>query len=277
MPKHFLSFHTVFILNENIKWMEEFIIYYRNLGFDHFYLYDNEGSTGYSSTKTSNKYGFPIKNIPDEQNKKDLDYILNKYGNFITYTKWQPKDSGGNIIYRQDDSIIDCITHQGKYNEWIAFLDFDEFIFSVKNINLVEYLKSLDESVSCVKITQKKFLDRFLTKQKLITQEFQCINNLDIGVEWGPKNIIRCKDYISINYIHSINVKNKTIVPDKDILRFNHYNLNKKQIKWMKEEYYKNNDAFYFNLDGEGSGNGSGNGNSIDNGMIRYKEIFNCF
>ena len=29
--KYYLTFHIVFILNENIKWLEEFLIYYINV------------------------------------------------------------------------------------------------------------------------------------------------------------------------------------------------------------------------------------------------------
>ena len=36
---NYLSIHTVFILNENINWLEEFIIYHLHLGVSHFYLY----------------------------------------------------------------------------------------------------------------------------------------------------------------------------------------------------------------------------------------------
>jgi len=49
--KYNLSFHVIFIMNENIKWLEEFILYHSNLGFEHFYLYDNQGSTGGDGTK----------------------------------------------------------------------------------------------------------------------------------------------------------------------------------------------------------------------------------
>lgn len=260
MSKYYLSFHTVFVLNENIRWLEEFIIYYRNIGFDHFYLYDNEGSIGFGSTTKYNKYGFPISHKATEEDKKQLQYILEKYGDYITYTIWQPKDSAGNIIYRQDDSIIDCMNHQGKDNEWIACLDLDEYVYSVKNVNIADYLKSLDESVSCVKITQKKFLDRFLSKERFITQEFQCINGLNIGTEWGPKNIVRCKDFIFLKHIHEIDVKNEIIVADKEIIRFNHYNINDKQLKWMNEDFYKT--VIPYKIDGN------------DEGMAKYKDLF---
>jgi hypothetical protein len=254
--KHYLSFHTVFVLNENIKWLEEFIIYYKNIGFDHFYLYHNEGSIGRNkSTMTSNKYGFPIKGISGEDDTVELQRILSKYGSYITYTLWQPKVKG-NIVYGYNESVYDCIKKYGSDNEWIAFLDLDEFIYSVNNINIPDYLRSLDAKVSSVMIYQKKFLDRFLTDKKLITQEYRCINNLDTS-KWAPKHIARCKDIISIIDMHSIRVKNQIIKPDMNMIRFNHYNLNDYVLKYMKGIYKTNTD---FKIDNE------------DPGMSRYKD-----
>ena len=260
--KHYLAFHTVFILNENIKWLEEFIIYYKHIGFDHFYLYDNEGSNGGDGTQTHNKYNFPITTTSTDQNQLDLQTILTKYNDCITYIKWQPKYNDI-IIYGQTESMNDCLTKYGCDNEWIAFFDLDEFIYSAiyKSVfNLSNYLMSLDSIISCVKLTQKKFLDRFLTTERFITQEFKCISENTIDTtDWAPKNIVRCKDVIRVSYIHEIVVKKETYTPHINILRFNHYNFNKKQSEWMKG-YYKTDDEFI--LDSE------------DYGMKQYTHLF---
>ena len=259
--KHYLAFHTVFILNENIKWLEEFIIYYKHIGFEHFYLYDNEGSNGGDGTQTHNKYNFPINTTSTLQNQLDLQTILQKYNDCITYIKWQPKYNDI-IIYAQTQSMNDCLAKYGHDNEWIAFFDLDEFIYSAtyNNFNLSNYLKSLDITISCVKLTQKKFLDRFLSTEKCITQEFKCISedNLDTS-HWAPKNIVRCKDVVYVSYIHDIVVKTQTYTPDIHILRFNHYNFNQKQSEWMKGYYNRDSD---FILDSE------------DCGMKQYAHLF---
>jgi hypothetical protein len=259
MKKYYLSFHTVFTLNENIKWLEEFIIYYKHIGFTHFYLYHNEGSSGCCGSERQNKYGFPINTTSNDEDKQLLSKILLKYKDDITYILWQPKKNDI-IVYGQNESVMDCITKYGCDNEWIAFFDLDEFIYSEKNIDLPCYLKSLDRNISCVKLIQKKFIDRFLSNGNLITQDFRCINNLVIDTHWGAKNIVRCEDCISTEIIHYFNVKYNTITPDVDILRFNHYNLNNKQLNWMKS---------YFNSDSEFKIDG------IDDGMKRYNNIFN--
>jgi hypothetical protein len=260
MKKYYLSFHTIFTLNENIKWLEEFIIYYIHIGFEHFYLYHNEGSNGDDGSETLNKYGFPITTTSTEEDKNLLYKILLKYKDFITYILWQPRNNDNVIVFNQRGGVLDCITKYGMDNEWISFFDLDEFIFSVNNINLPNYLRSLERNISCVKLIQKKFIDRFLINGDLVTQDFRCINELKIGTDWGPKNIIRCEDYLSINNIHSMIVKYNSITPDINTLRFNHYNLNNSQLTWMKWFYNSNND---FKIDG------------IDNGMSRYIELFN--
>ena len=44
---------------ENINFLEEFIIYNLHIGFDHFYLYDNENSTNFENyVKNKNLYQF---------------------------------------------------------------------------------------------------------------------------------------------------------------------------------------------------------------------------
>lgn len=248
---YFLTLHTVFILNENIAWLEEYIQYYINLGVEHFYFYDNSGS---ATTKKRNKYGFEIvENIDVDINTT----ILEKYKTFITYIVWQPKNSRGEIIYGQIESVKDCLKRYGATSEWIAFLDLDEFIFSEKNINLVDYLKNVKD-ISCIKLTQKKFLDRHLTNKKLITQEFSCIDNFKIGTEWAPKNIVKPRDFKSAKNIHTMFFKKKILVPSSDLLRFNHYNVNEKQFRFIKSFYGKNLTL-----------------NGLDEGMKRYESLFN--
>ena len=117
----------------------------------------------------------------------------------------------------------------------------------------------INKNISRIILIQKKFLDRFLSKERYITQDFSCINNLKIGTEWAPKNIIRCRDFIGLSNIHNINTKNNTIVAGIDTLRFNHYNVNDKQLAWMKG-FYNRSSPFTIT--------------DIDDGMKRYKNLF---
>ena len=54
-----IAIHTVFILKENILFLEEWINYHILLGFNKFYLYDNSGSqsgNGLGSNSKINRY-----------------------------------------------------------------------------------------------------------------------------------------------------------------------------------------------------------------------------
>jgi hypothetical protein len=64
---------------------------------------------------------------------------------------------------------------------------------------------------------------------------------------------------LSLENIHNIKTKNEIVLPDSDILRFNHYNVSDVCTKWMKEFY---NSPIEFSINGN------------DDGMKRYKHIF---
>jgi hypothetical protein len=230
-----IGLHTVFIANENVKWLDEYIQYHVFIGVTHFFLYDNTGSVGRNgSTTENNKYGFKIEDLDQDL----LTCILEKYKDIVTYIKWQPK-IGPNIVYGQVDSIYDCMSKYRESVDWMCFVDLDEFIVvndSLEKDSLQLFLSTLEPHIGGLKMTQKKFVDRFLTKEKLVTQEFACINGLDTRY-WAPKYIIRSRDFRSLKDIHNFNIRNKMLRPYEKTLRFNHYNLNDTLIKWYYKTY----------------------------------------
>jgi len=282
MTKYLLSFQTVFRLNENIKWLEEFLIYYIHIGFDHFYLYDNDGSISdftqlgqpASSSFGTNKRGDKIVNAQQAEDKRLLDKIMKKYPGKITYTKWQPLDQNNNITYGQDYATMDFIKKYSHETEWVALMDLDEFLFSENDINIRDYFQNLPSTVSCVFLGQKPFINRFNTNQPLVSQDFRCGSYVHPG-GGGSKNIVRTSDFVdlqtlrSINsaefemdrvlknqqlvdidrtwhlHIHNIAVTNEKIQPDQKDLRFHHCNV-------------KDENALH----------------DIDDGMKRYKFLF---
>lgn len=257
IKKYLLSFHTIFILSENIRWLEEFLIYYTHIGFDHFYLYDNEGSTGGDGTTTHNKYGIyaPTKSTQEQQDM--FARILEKYSSIITYVKWQPRDDNGNITYSQMEGVRHFIHTYGHETEWVALMDLDEFLYSPADMNIRQYLKDLSLTVSNIVISQEKFIDRYDIIGTYVTQNFRCVHGITIGFEISPKNILRIDDFISSNNIHYFKVKYNTVYLEKQILRFNHYNGNAKQLKELSA-------LLQIDL----------TLNSTDNGMARYAHLF---
>jgi hypothetical protein len=266
-----LNIQTVLIIKENIPFLREWIIYHLNLGFDKIYLYDNTGSIGYdSSTNKNNKYNFNFNEIIEKNEddiQEELNSIINDFKDNIIYVKWQPKDKDGNIIYGQDESIVHYVNNlpQSEINNekvftYTAFIDVDEFIFSPDNINLNNFIKEkYNEGVNRLIIQQKKFIDRFCGGNKKIIDMHNTIENIDT-THWAPKNIVNNKylDTTKISTIHVIEVKEgKTLTLPQNILRFNHYNINNKQINWMKTYFNRNTDFE----------------SGMDNSMSRYKNI----
>ena len=235
--KYFLSFHTIFILNENIQWLEEFLIYYKHIGFDHFYLYDNEGSTGgANNTAKQSRWGYEASTINSEEDKAKLAKVMNKYGDMITYVKWQPKNEQGEITYGQVEGLRHFIQTYGHETTWIAFMDLDEFLFSPSNIDIIQYFKALPQTVSNVRLSLKIFADRHEILGPYCTQDFRCIEGVSMTYSTGCKNIVRTDDFITTYNIHNtFEFKQESIDVDKNMLRFNHYNGNSKQLKCLKD------------------------------------------
>ena len=246
-----LYIHTVFLLKENIPFLREWIIYHLNLGFSKIYLYDNTGSVGRNgSNKTTNKYNFnfdEIITLTDKQIDNELQDILTTYKDNLIYIKWQPKNEAGDIVYGFSDSVIDY-TKRVKDNGVIytAFIDIDEFIFSSNNINLLDFvIEQYRNNINKIIIKQKKFTDRFCNSKKVI-DIVDTIDNIDTS-DWACKQIINnksinIKEVVNMHNIGILNGDTKTI--DIDTLRFNHYNVNAKQIEWMKNFYKMDNFNF---------------------------------
>ena len=90
----------------------------------------------------------------------------------ITYVKWQPRNEKGEIIYGQEDGVRHFMQNYGKETEWVALMDLDEFLFSEQDVDIADFFRNQPRNISCVKIVQKKFVDRFLSDKEFITQDF---------------------------------------------------------------------------------------------------------
>ncbi len=259
-----LGIHTVFLARENIAYLKEWIIYHALLGVQHFYLYDNTGSIGRDgSNSTTNKYGInffePTKDFTDADIADQVEKIIADVSVDATLIKWQPRDRHGRIYYGYNESVFHCIETSGQQTEWMAFIDVDEFLFSPSGIDIRDELSNLRRS-ECNRliILQKKFLDRFLSPSKYVTDIYDCIEGVDTSA-WAPKNIVHVDDLIpgALESMHSMPVRGTTLTAETTAIRFNHYNVNPAQLQWMKGFYQTTAE---FKLDGR------------DDGMKRYQQ-----
>ena len=261
---HSLSVHTVFLARENIAYLKEWIVYHALLGVQHFYLYDNTGSIGRDgSNSTTNKYGIdffePTKHMTDADIADQVDKIIADTSVDVTLIKWQPRDAHGRIYYGYNESVYHCIGTYGHQAEWMAFIDADEFLFSPTDIDLAEELNNLRRA-GCNRliILQKKFLDRFLSAGKYVTDIYDCIDGIDTSA-WAPKNIVHVDslNLRALESMHNMPVRGGTSTAETSAIRFNHYNVNPAQLVWMKRFYRTDAE---FKIDAR------------DEGMKRYQE-----
>ena len=220
--------HTVYIPRENLRFLEEWIQYHLLLGAEYFYLYDNTGSTfidlGNSIAITGkNKYGVPIDFSLTDAEVEDIEAeIFRKYP--VQKIKWQPRQDGKIVL----DQPAACDHFAETYSaDWCAFIDIDEFLCSPFKID--ELLEG-----SAVRICQKKFEDRHDYRTALeITKSFS-INTQ----RWASKLIVKMQDYvIGGESIHSLNTRTPPVSLALDVLRFNHYNHNRRGHEWLLENY----------------------------------------
>ena len=90
--------------NENL-YIREFIDYYKNLGYNHIYLYDNNDIN-------DEKFDDVIK-----------DEIDNGFVSLIDYRGYR-----GIHIYPQLDAYRDCYEKNNKKYDWLSFFDIDEYL-----------------------------------------------------------------------------------------------------------------------------------------------------
>jgi hypothetical protein len=247
------AIQTVFLARENILFLEEWMSYHYSIGCRQFYMYDNSGSVTLDLNNSVqvnglNKYGINIieitKNLSNEDIEKLMTKLFEKYP--VTYIRWEPKDSKGNIQYNQTDAIIDCINKFKDKEDWITFIDIDEFIVLKKGLTMLNILNLCKENdIGKIVLFQKKYRDRFLeymehepkTKKFLVKKISRCTPNYNTST-WAYKNIMNPKNVSRIENIHFMYTNLKTLKAQPELLRFNHYNVNDKQLEWMKQNLH---------------------------------------
>lgn len=243
---HFLTLMTVCILDENVRWLEEFLAYHVAVGFDHVYLYDNTGSAGchcvdaagdaYEASGDAydrNKYGFAV----EAYGAAAYEAVAARYPGRVTRVPWAPLDEHGDVTYGQNEALRDYVDRFGGDATWCCFTDLDEYVFSPSGRDLRADLRvAADDGVSCVRLNQKKFRDRFeLPRHAAVTQCFDCLD-YDFAQRAAPtshKNIVFLSHYRGLKNVHEVYVDGDTRTAPPDEWRFNHYNANVSQLTWM--------------------------------------------
>ena len=189
------------------SYLEEFIIYNHVIGVEHFYIYDNESK------------------IPIKDRLKD-----NYFKNICTIIDFPGK-------VQQLNAYNDCLKKYGFENEWLIFIDGDEFILPKKHNNITDFLREHDDA-QAIGINWVFFGSSFHEKKQkgFLIDKYRYSE----GIQNKHVKTI-CKPEFTINFLidpHTVIIKdkNKYMDPYKniisppfnennttDIIQINHY------------------------------------------------------
>lgn len=237
---------TVFIMRENILFLEEWLDYHWMIGFRHFYLFDN--SKVQKKVSPDNKYL-----IPGKRNKHGIDYkrsillsveemekiwrlILQKYGKAIYYNEWSPVDiSTGKIVFDQLGALNYFNKHvcDKAVVDWIACIDMDEYIY-VKDNDIKEYFKNIGYWISSVTIQQISFENRFMYPDKYVIEITGSLENHDLFYHFVDRKYIYRAGTADRLGIHTWEGRGISYMErDRERLGYMHYN--RKELKKKRE------------------------------------------
>ena len=254
-----LAIHTVFILKENILFLEEWIDYHMALGFNRFYLYDNskveipgcskrtpDEKRHLVNGKQINKYGTNYNKIVNMTNAEMNNFVkrlLDKY-KCIKIIDWSPRDRNNKITYEQVKAHNHCLRLLKKDGiDWCASIDMDEYIVIRNYDNIETYLRLLSNQASTrqrrtlanVALGQIRFDSRFNNLGKAVTS----IEKSELRLHprgSSNKNIFRVKATYSIN-VHGwkgLGRGTVTYKPAVTEICFNHYKLDHRRYRRIR-------------------------------------------
>ena len=256
-----IAIHTVFILKENILFLEEWINYHMLLGFNKFYLYDNSKINkikGFDEKNKNikpgkvNKYNInydKIVNMNDKQMNDYVEKLCDKY-KCIEIIEWSPMDNKGNTLYNQKEAHNHCLKKlKIDKVDWCASIDMDEYITITNFDNISKYISSLSPSIQNIRMGQILFDSRFNNLDKLVTEITDSYTNR-INRGDGNKNIFNVESTIKVD-VHSVTTNGgncKHHVPAVTEIWFNHYKLNMgnnyKHVNNIHQNIKMNKDTF---------------------------------
>lgn len=132
------------MIKNDQEYISEWLDHHRELGVDHFYLYDNESTPRYENlgedvTITYWDENYYFEPIPPKFNPKyyNLETMANADYTELTTTHWPNSPERHS---KQFKAYQHCLNEYGDKHEWIAFIDSDEFINILEGYTLKEVL-----------------------------------------------------------------------------------------------------------------------------------------
>ena len=166
--------------NENL-YIREWVEYYKNLGINKIFLYDNNDLNGERFEEVINDYvtsGFVT--------------ILNWRGKVKTTKNYKEQMNGTTL---QGQTYNNCYYNNFKNYDWIAFFDIDEFLsIDYKYNDIFEFLSDFND-YDGIKVQWRMFGDngQLYYENKPVIERF--LSNNNFKRDRTVKSIIKCRDY----------------------------------------------------------------------------------
>lgn len=193
----------VAIARDEKPFIDEWLLYHRFIGADHFFVYDDDPT--------------PC-----------LQKFLQPHAKYTTLIQWyNPKFQRNQQIEAYRDALR---SHLADYH-WVAFIDVDEFIVLEKHKNLKEFLASLN-NISAVSLNWRRFghNGHYEDPRGLVTSELTrrllrpCSNR--------SKCITQCDAIANIANVHHCELKPEHSSTTANTAHINHY-MCRSFTKWM--------------------------------------------
>ena len=270
---------TVFILKENILFLEEWIEHHLSLGVDHIVLYDNSKTQKshdwevyppgfeFEGNKV-NRQGIDYASIvsprmSDEQIKDEFSRITEQYAGKLTVIEWARRNEDGVICYFQEEAIKDFIYRYRTVYDYGITIDIDEFLISDCGILVPDLITHMEvRNISSGRISQRRFLYRFSSLDTKVREIPFCLKeDLEVPETSACKTIFRMSLFhafdepLVVHYVSTI-LRNADL--DPKVMRLHHYHwpafrgkeslksLNDEERLYLHERFAEDRSAFKY-------------------------------
>ena len=230
-----IALMTVFILQENILFMEEWLDHHVKMGVDHFFLYDN------SKVQKRNPAPYEKRVVPGKVNKhgrsfdtlisaaeaqERLSHLLKQYHGTVTVVPWERKGDDGLIGMYQNEAIQDFVHKNSHIYDYALHIDIDEFMVSRKGYTLKQIRSFMErDRITSYYFTPRYFSSRFNYIGQPVLSISKCLPYDRESVDCGYKTLFKMSTVVRI-HLHCTRTLFKAEVCPTDEMMMYHYCYN---------------------------------------------------
>lgn len=225
------------IVKEENRYLDEWINYYKSLGFDKILIYDNNEING------------------ERLNVSHHNFIevVDVRGTYTPATDLIDSKNGRRLYGIQEQAYIDCYRNHSEGFDWIAFFDVDEFLDIDDNLTINEFLsQDKFKDVDSIQINWQIYGDNghLYYEDKPVQERFSTLAKYNTSL---VKSIVRTNNpnFISVKVHNALITDGKFVypngnptepkqrqIPNFECARIKHY-YTKSLEEWIERRFAK--------------------------------------